>query len=952
MMYVDGGRTSFENYPIYAGGTAQNRVRIAVGPHGDIYAIWKEGSNVVFSMSSDRGRSWLAVPVTVAQLNGGNDFAIAVDDDDNVYVAIANIYDMNNPTYYWGVKKLIRNGDGTIRFEYHNSESHGTQTISNVNLATGGASGNTYAYMVYRTTDGSGYDTIRGRRSTSWSNEITIVSGTSGVSLSTPSISIYDNKVAVVYNRNSADIVLALDEGSGFVYTTINSGSSTQPGLVFEKDDIYIVWKQNYDIKVCHYRYNLGWSVRVITIVDDGGSTAVDNPAIALDKDGKVIVAWEDSRYSSVYSTDIYFDISSDNASSFSVDERINRDYSGARAQVSVSICSKYGYGPYLAWEDYRSGVWKVYFEDIGLGRPYKIEEIGSIGGVSLPEYRINDIVNYTGIEMKDDTCDYNFGSNIWTVRNPGSSPSVRTESALATIPGTTKALLFGGYNANGYLGDVWIYDHTTTAWSDITPTEKSVTDDTYNDFSGGTFSSTEVQGYSGLDGTVVLSNGISGNRIVSSSVTESGSSLTYDLLWVQSTGTLELTTSSAVCTMNVDTIIVDGLIKADGLSSTPNGNAGGDATSTAGGGGGGGGGYGGAGGRGATSSGGISGGTGGETITGPSTGRAGGNGGLGYCEASRSGGWSGKGGGQININARVVVIGSSGKITANGYNAWSGTGCTGAGGGGGGGGGSGGCIQIKSYDFKSNTGGVLQVKGGNGGNGMGSYYGGGGGGGGGGRIFIYYENMYVMEGSCDISGGTAGSGGSGAQNGGTGVFTSTKQSYTSPFTYSSSGEYVSTAKYLSGGVGAWKNITWSSQVKGTGSLKFQLRTGNTISELESAAFVGPDGTSSSYYTTSGADITNLPKKCYLQYKAYFTRGSTTSDFVALQNITIRYVECIPSPRAGHAMCKVDGDDKVLLFGGNDGSQQFGDTYIYDNSENKWVLGSSSPSARTETAIA
>ena len=951
VMCADGGKTSFENYPIYISGTySQNRVRIAVGPHGDIYAVWKEGSNVVFSMSSDRGRSWLSSPVTVAVLNGGNDFSIAVDVDDNVYVAIANI---NDGSYYWGVKKLIRYASGGITFEYHASDSRSPQEISGVSIATGGRSGDTYAYLVYKTTD-NGDDVIRGRKSTSWNNEINIVGGVSGVTLSYPSVAIFDNKVAVVYNRNSTDIMLALDEGMGFSITTISSESSTQPAIAFEKEDIYLVWRQGYDIKACHYRYTSGsgWSIRVVTTVDDIGTADGQNPVVAISPRGEVVLAWEDSRYSAVYSTDVYFDISSDNASTFSIDERVNRDYAGAKGQSYVSICAKYGYGPYLAWEDYRSGSWKVYFEDIGLGRPYKIEEISSIGGVSLPEYRINDIVNHTGVEMKNDICSYNFGTNTWTALNPSVKPSQRSETALSTIPGTTKALLVGGYNESGYLGDIWVYDYSTTSWSGNTPGLKSITDTSYGDFSGGTCDNTEVEGYSGLDGTVVLSNDATSNRIVSSSVSDSSTSLSYDLLWVQNGVTLTLTSSSG-CTINVDTLIVDGTISADSISQRGSGSVGQDATQTAGGGGGGGGGYGGAGGRGGDSAGGQTGGNGGGTVSGVSTGGMGGDGGASYCSAS--GGYGLKGGGLITINARCVIISSTGKITTNGGDGSPGGTCSGAGGGGGGGGGSGGCIKVNAYEIYISTGASLQAKGGNGGNGGGSYYGGVGGGGGGGRIFLYHEGSYTMSGSYDVSGGSRGSSGgsSGAQNGGVGTFTNAQQSYKSSFTYSSSGTFISGAKYISSGVGAWKNLTWSAQLKPNGTeIKFQLRSGNSLEELNSATFVGPDGTSYTYYTTSGADITNLQTGCYVQYKAYFMRGAQTWDFAALKDVTINYFETCPSARAGHAMCKVDGDDKVVLFGGNDGTGQFGDTYIFDYSNNAWTKGSTGPVGRTQHAIA
>ena len=51
-----------------------------------------------------------------------------------------------------------------------------------------------------------------------------------------------------------------------------------------------------------------------------------------------------------------------------------------------------------------------------------------------------------------------------------------------------------------------------------------------------------------------------------------------------------------------------------------------------------------------------------------------------------------------------------------------------------------------------------------------------------------------------------------------------------------------------------------------------------------------------------------------------------------------------PLPRNGHAMAAIDGTDKVVLFGGyNDSHGDYGDTWTYDFSENKWEKIAVSP---------
>jgi len=53
-------------------------------------------------------------------------------------------------------------------------------------------------------------------------------------------------------------------------------------------------------------------------------------------------------------------------------------------------------------------------------------------------------------------------------------------------------------------------------------------------------------------------------------------------------------------------------------------------------------------------------------------------------------------------------------------------------------------------------------------------------------------------------------------------------------------------------------------------SIKFQIRGANSLSELESSAFTGPDNTSDTYFTVSGESISGITNVRYIQYKAYF----------------------------------------------------------------------------------
>ncbi|MDD5270125.1 MAG: hypothetical protein PHE80_02935 [Candidatus Omnitrophica bacterium] len=75
---------------------------------------------------------------------------------------------------------------------------------------------------------------------------------------------------------------------------------------------------------------------------------------------------------------------------------------------------------------------------------------------------------------------------------------------------------------------------------------------------------------------------------------------------------------------------------------------------------------------------------------------------------------------------------------------------------------------------------------------------------------------------------------------------------------------------------------------KGAG-IKFQCRSSATTSGLEAATFVGPDGTTNTYYTTAAGSSfgAEIPAGRYFQYRAYFE--GCTSNTPALDGVTVTY---------------------------------------------------------------
>jgi len=81
----------------------------------------------------------------------------------------------------------------------------------------------------------------------------------------------------------------------------------------------------------------------------------------------------------------------------------------------------------------------------------------------------------------------------------------------------------------------------------------------------------------------------------------------------------------------------------------------------------------------------------------------------------------------------------------------------------------------------------------------------------------------------------------------------------------------------------AWQSLSWTSSVATGGVLQFQVA--GSSSSSGPFAFVGPDGTAATYYTTSGASLSQFNGSRYLKYRAYFTGSSNGS--VTLSDVTL-----------------------------------------------------------------
>ncbi len=102
------------------------------------------------------------------------------------------------------------------------------------------------------------------------------------------------------------------------------------------------------------------------------------------------------------------------------------------------------------------------------------------------------------------------------------------------------------------------------------------------------------------------------------------------------------------------------------------------------------------------------------------------------------------------------------------------------------------------------------------------------------------------------------------------------------------SGTFYS-AKNDTGGNSSFKKIYWSTENPTSTTIKFQLRTAATDTDLNSKSFVGPGGSNTLYYTTSGSEIWEKHNgDRWVQYRAVLSTTDTSKTPI-LQDVTISY---------------------------------------------------------------
>ena len=107
---------------------------------------------------------------------------------------------------------------------------------------------------------------------------------------------------------------------------------------------------------------------------------------------------------------------------------------------------------------------------------------------------------------------------------------------------------------------------------------------------------------------------------------------------------------------------------------------------------------------------------------------------------------------------------------------------------------------------------------------------------------------------------------------------------------YSANGTYISTSLDTGSESTRYNFIDWDYVDTVGGTVKFQIRTADTIAHLSTATWVGSDGTASSYYETPRTTIVTSPSatgKRYIQFKIIMT--SDTIETPLIETVNINY---------------------------------------------------------------
>jgi uncharacterized repeat protein (TIGR01451 family) len=131
---------------------------------------------------------------------------------------------------------------------------------------------------------------------------------------------------------------------------------------------------------------------------------------------------------------------------------------------------------------------------------------------------------------------------------------------------------------------------------------------------------------------------------------------------------------------------------------------------------------------------------------------------------------------------------------------------------------------------------------------------------------------------------------------------------------FASSGDLVSSIKDSNPPIGftpTWSTLSWTATTPANTSLKFQVAPSN--SAAGPFTFVGPDDTPATFFTTSGASLSQFNGNRYLKYKAYLSTTDSAAS-PTLNDVALCFTDTAP-PVPDLSITKSDGGASVAPGG-------------------------------------
>ncbi|UCG70651.1 MAG: exo-alpha-sialidase [Thermoplasmata archaeon] len=366
------------------GSSSQNEPSLGVAPSGDLYVAWEDHRNgdwdIFFANSTDGGATWSSTDVMI-NTNTTNDQrlpSLAVGSNGVIYV----------------VWQDARNGSDLDIFFSRSSDGGATwlDPEIRVNIDTSGLTqskpdiavdSNNDIYVVWQDFRSSDYDIYFAMSSdggVSWTDPaVKVNADTSTTSQFDPTIAvdttgtIYvawedENETTFdydIYFAKSTDDGATWTDPSVKVYADSTSKEQADPSIAVDSSQtIYIAWEdlRNDNSDIFFAKSTDGgatWTDSNERVNKDVGTKNQNNPDVAVDSNGYIYLAWEDYRDDH---NDIYFANSFDGGGTWTdPNMRVNND-PGSTDQEAPSIAVDSGGTAYVAWGDYRTNNYDIYF--------------------------------------------------------------------------------------------------------------------------------------------------------------------------------------------------------------------------------------------------------------------------------------------------------------------------------------------------------------------------------------------------------------------------------------------------------------------------------------------------------------------------------------------------------------------------------------------------------------